>query len=191
MIAASTITSLPAPEGELGQPGQEQRRLAGALHDVVAGREQRAAAEGEDHRIGVQRPQAAVAQPGDAEVQLRPGQLRGDDHAHQHAHHAPQHGGQRKPAHHRIACRRGPRCGTDVLVRHRILSSGDNFTGCRRIVLRALAASIDRHQPRSGPAIEDALAFALEVLELAPVQGPAEDRPGWPARAAADNGISR
>ena len=63
---------LPAPERERREPVAEQAHVAGALHDVVGGGEQRAAAEREDHRVGVQRAQAAVGEPGDAEVQLGP-----------------------------------------------------------------------------------------------------------------------
>jgi GGDEF domain-containing protein len=73
--------------------------LAGALDDMVGGGEQRAAAEREDHRIGVQRSQAAIAEPGDVKVQRRPGQLGGDDNADQHADDAPDDRGQRKRAH--------------------------------------------------------------------------------------------
>ena len=45
-------------------------------------------------------PQAPVAEPRNVEVELRPGELRGDDHAHQHAHHAPHHGHEGQLAHH-------------------------------------------------------------------------------------------
>ena len=90
---------LPAPEREHRELRQEQRHLAGALHDVVAGGEERAAAEGEDHRVGVQRAQPAVAEPRDAVGEVGKGELRGDDDAHQHAHHPPQHRGEREAAH--------------------------------------------------------------------------------------------
>src|SRR3546814_7481565 len=66
--------------------------MTGALHHVQAGGEQRATAESEDHRIGVQWPQATVAQPRDVEVERRPDQLRGDDQAAQHADDAPYQG---------------------------------------------------------------------------------------------------
>ena len=39
----------------------------------------------------MQRAQTAIAEPWDTQVQLRPGQLGGDDHADQHADHAPHH----------------------------------------------------------------------------------------------------
>ena len=89
---------LPAPERERREPIGEQAHMAGALDHVVRGREQAAAAEGEDHRIGVQRPQAAVAEPGDVEIQRRPGELGGDEQSDQHADHAPYHGGDRELA---------------------------------------------------------------------------------------------
>src|SRR5690606_7849361 len=78
-----------APEGEGGQLVAEQACLTGALHHVIRRREQRAAAKGEDHRIGMQRTQAPVAEPGNIEVELRPYELRGDQHADGHAHYAP------------------------------------------------------------------------------------------------------
>ncbi len=89
---------LPGPEVERRQLVHEQRHLAGALHHVIAGAHERAAAEGEDHRVGVQRPQAPVTEPGDAEVQFRPRELRGDEEADQHADHAPHHRHQREQA---------------------------------------------------------------------------------------------
>ncbi len=83
---------LPAPERERGEPAREQAHLPRALYHVIAGGEQRAAAEREDHRVGVQRAQAAVAEPGNAKVEFGPGELCGDDHADQHADHPPHHG---------------------------------------------------------------------------------------------------
>nr|GEU28321.1 hypothetical protein [Tanacetum cinerariifolium] len=63
---------LPAPEGEGSQRVGKQPHLAGALHHVVRRGKQAADAERKDHGIGVQRPQAAVGQPGDVQVQRRP-----------------------------------------------------------------------------------------------------------------------
>jgi hypothetical protein len=83
---------LPSPEREGRQRPGKQPRLTGALHRVIAGGKERTAAEREDHRIGVQRAQSPVGQPGNVEVQGRKGQLCGDPHAHQHADHAPDHG---------------------------------------------------------------------------------------------------
>ncbi|MNE05891.1 hypothetical protein D3C80_984650 [compost metagenome] len=72
---------LPAPENEGGESVTEQARLAGALYHVEGGGHQRATAEGEDHRVGMQRAQAAEAGPWQVEVQLRPYQLGGDQYA--------------------------------------------------------------------------------------------------------------
>ncbi len=83
---------LPAPEGEGGEGVGEQSHLAGALHRVVAGGEQCATAEGENHRVGVQRAQAAEARPRQAEVQVGPYQLGGDQDTDGHADDAPDHG---------------------------------------------------------------------------------------------------
>jgi hypothetical protein len=172
-MAAATITACQPQKVNLARPVEEQRRLVGALDDVVAGGEKRAAAEGKDHRIRVQRTQPAVAQPGNAQVQLRPGQLGGDDDTDEHANHAPQHGGERKPSHHRIRVHGGRRCGTDVLFDMDPLLRG-NFTGCRGLFfVRLQRRLIGVNPPRSR--IENARAFGLQVLELAAEQGPAED----------------
>ncbi|OIQ70167.1 hypothetical protein GALL_482250 [mine drainage metagenome] len=92
----------PAPEGELGQFGGEQRHLTGALHDVVRSGEQRGAAEAENHRVGMQRAQPPPTQPFHAEGHVRPHQLGGDEHPHQHADHCPDQGHDRELAHDRI-----------------------------------------------------------------------------------------
>ncbi len=55
---------LPTPEHEVGQPVGDQPHLAGALHDVKRGCEQRTAAEREDHQVGVNRAQAPEGGPG-------------------------------------------------------------------------------------------------------------------------------
>ncbi|MEY9897864.1 hypothetical protein ABIA44_002038 [Bradyrhizobium sp. USDA 329] len=68
-----------------------EARAAGLLHHVEGGRDQDVAAEGEDHGGGVQRPQAAEADPGQIEVQCGPGQLRGDDEADEESGNAPEH----------------------------------------------------------------------------------------------------
>ncbi|MNN54726.1 hypothetical protein D3C81_1695590 [compost metagenome] len=82
---------LPAPEGEGGHAVGDQPGLAGSLHHVVAGAEQRTAAEGEDNQVGVQGAQAAEAGPGQVQVELRPYQLRGDEDAQPHAKDPPDH----------------------------------------------------------------------------------------------------
>ncbi|MNZ17650.1 hypothetical protein D3C78_346440 [compost metagenome] len=82
---------LPAPESERGQPWCEEGGLAGALHRIIGGGEQCAAAEREDHRIGMQWAQAAEAGPGEVEVKGRPGELGGDEDAEPHPDDSPHH----------------------------------------------------------------------------------------------------
>ena len=82
---------LPAPEREGRELVGEQARMTGALDHVIAGREQRGAAECEDHGVGVQRPQPSIRQPGNAVRQIGKHELRGDHHTHQHADDAPHH----------------------------------------------------------------------------------------------------
>ncbi len=63
---------------EHDEPGREiagEARAAGALHDIERGREQHIAAEGEDHRRGMQRPEAAERDPGQIEIEHRKGEL--------------------------------------------------------------------------------------------------------------------
>ncbi|MOA32142.1 hypothetical protein D3C78_1533370 [compost metagenome] len=71
---------LPAPEGEGRERTAEQAGLVGALNYIIRSGEQGAAAEGEDHCVGVQWAQAAKACPGQVEVEARPYQLGGDKH---------------------------------------------------------------------------------------------------------------
>ena len=78
------------------EPGRDiagEPHAAGPLHDIERGREQHVAAERKDHRRRMQRPQAAEARPGQVEIQRRPGQLRGDDEAHQESGDTPEHRG--------------------------------------------------------------------------------------------------
>ncbi len=81
----------PTPEGELGQPGEGQPGLAGALHDVVGGGEQGAAAETEDHQGGVDRTQPPEGQLGNIVIKERPSQFAGDVDADGHAEYRPYH----------------------------------------------------------------------------------------------------
>ncbi len=81
-----------APEDEPVQPAQRQSGTAGPLHDVETGGDQRIAAEGKDHRRGMQRPQASETAEGISEVQLGERQLQGDDQPDQKAHDPPEHG---------------------------------------------------------------------------------------------------
>ena len=87
---------LPAPEGKGRELVRDQPGVAGTLHHVVRGCEQRGAAKGENNRIGVQRTQTAEGQPGYVEVQYRPCHLRSDKYAHSHAHDTPHHGHDRE-----------------------------------------------------------------------------------------------
>jgi hypothetical protein len=144
---------LPAPEHERGQLVRDQPHVAGALHHVQAGGEQRAAAEREDHRVGVQRAQAAVAQPRDAlEIQGRPVQLGGDDHADQHAHDAPDHGHHRELAHHLVVVCPKHRCEAIALGEARVcelpfasLSTvASQLPSLQRQLLRVMGQSADR-----------------------------------------------
>ena len=86
---ASTHASLPAPEREQRELAERQAHVPGALHDVVAGAHQRRAAKREDDAEGVVGADAAEREPGDVEVQRRPRQLRGREHADGHADDAP------------------------------------------------------------------------------------------------------
>ncbi len=86
---------LVAPEHEPGPHAASEPRAAGALDDIEAGGDKDVAAERKDHRAGVQRAQASEVQPANlGKVEkIRPGQLQGDDDAHEEADKAPEHGG--------------------------------------------------------------------------------------------------
>ncbi len=107
---------LPAPENQRRQPIRDQPGMAGALNDVERRGEQRAATEGEDHQIGVDRSQPAEAGPGQVEVQLRPHQLSSDEDAEAHAEHTPDQRHQGELAHHVVVV--GNRFGTVVQFAH-------------------------------------------------------------------------
>ncbi len=63
----------------------------GLLHHIERGRDQDVAAEGEDHRRGMQRPESAEARPRQIEIERRPRQLRRDQKTHRKAGNAPEH----------------------------------------------------------------------------------------------------
>ena len=109
---------LPSPEGERGQRAAEQAGLTGALDHVVRRGEQRAAAEREDHRVGVQRTQPAIGQPGGVEVQLRPNQLRGEQYAHSHADDCPHYRHERELPHDLVVEGVGLACDCGAIVHH-------------------------------------------------------------------------
>ena len=88
---------LPAPEVDPRQQVAEHPGLEEPLRGVVDRREDRVAGEGEDHRIGVQRPQPPEGEPL-ADVEPRVGELQRDDHADKHADDPPDHrGGEELP----------------------------------------------------------------------------------------------
>jgi hypothetical protein len=77
---------------------REHRRLEQTLHGVVDPGEDRVARKGEDDGVGVERSQPAEGEKRQLEVEKGRRQLEGDDHAHQHAHDAPDQGHQRESA---------------------------------------------------------------------------------------------
>ncbi len=79
-----------APEHEPGRPVPGQARAAGPLDHVERAHDQHVAAEGEDHRRGVQRPETPEGGPRQIEVEHRKGQLQGQHQADQEADHAPE-----------------------------------------------------------------------------------------------------
>jgi 23S rRNA (cytosine1962-C5)-methyltransferase len=96
---------LPSPESECSELVECQSHMTRSLHNVVRGREQCGTAKREYNGIGVQRPQAAVCQERQIEIELRPDQLRGDDYADKHADNAPDHDHDRKLAHYLVVIR--------------------------------------------------------------------------------------
>ena len=97
------MIELPAPEVDLAQSrSRRHARLQQALRRVVDAREHHVADEREDDGVGVQRAQAAEGQPRQPEVRLPERQLRGDDHAHEQRHDAPDHRGDGEGADDRV-----------------------------------------------------------------------------------------
>ena len=96
---------LPAPERECGEFVESQPDVAGTLHDVIGCREQRRTTECEYHRVGMQRPQAAVSQEWQVEIQCRPDELGCNDDADEHADDAPDHDHDRELAHNLVIIR--------------------------------------------------------------------------------------
>ena len=84
------------------EPGRDvagEPRAAGALHDVERGRDQHVAAEGEDHRRGVQRPDAAEREPRQVEIEHRKGELERGPEPDREARDAPEHRGDGRELH--------------------------------------------------------------------------------------------
>ena len=69
----------------------DEARATGALHHVERRRDQHVAAEREDHRGGVQRPDAAERHPGQIEVERRKGELERRPEPDREAGDAPEH----------------------------------------------------------------------------------------------------
>ena len=78
---------------------ESQPRAAGALDDVKARRDQRIAAEGEDHRRGVERPEAPERRIFEIEVERREGELERDEQPRRHPRDPPEQGRDDAPAH--------------------------------------------------------------------------------------------
>ena len=89
---------LPAPEMQLREKVARQPGLHQALRRVVDAGEHHVADEGEDDRVGVQRPQPAEGQPRQVEVDPPEVELTGDQNADEHAHDAPEDGGEQELA---------------------------------------------------------------------------------------------
>ncbi len=84
------------------EPGRQLARQpgpAGPLHHEERGGEKHVAAEGEDDRRCVQRPQAAEVGPGEVEIEDRKGELQREHKPDQESHHAPEHGEHRARTH--------------------------------------------------------------------------------------------
>ena len=133
-------------------------RAAGALHDIERGGDQHVAAEGEDHRRGVQRAQAAERDPRQIEIEDRKGQFAGDVEADGEAGDAPEHGGDGRELDRAHVVVRlavdGQRCrlGRAVVVaiddgEHRRDAGGGEQIGVERVFRRiGLGRDHDRQQ---------------------------------------------
>jgi hypothetical protein len=73
---------LPTPEVNRAQGLRKHRGLQEPLHRVVDAGKDCVARKGEDHGVGVQRPQPTEGEPRQLEVEHRRRQLQGDDYAH-------------------------------------------------------------------------------------------------------------
>ncbi len=93
---------LPAPEVEPAEQVAEHPRLAEPLGGVVDRREDGVAREGEDHRVGVQRAQAAERDPLDPAIDPGEWQLNGQHDADQEPDHRPDERGGNEHADDRV-----------------------------------------------------------------------------------------
>ncbi len=90
---------LPAPEVDPAQHVGEHPGLQQPLRRVVATGEEGIAREGEDHGVGVQRPESPEAQERQPEVEERIGQLQRDQQPDQHPHGSPEDGREEELPH--------------------------------------------------------------------------------------------
>ena len=95
---------LPTPEGERGQPAAEKARVTGALHNIIRRADKPAAAEGENHGVGMQRTDAPEGEPGAdfGKVECGPEQFGGGIHADKHPNQPPNHRHHGELAHHMV-----------------------------------------------------------------------------------------
>ena len=84
-----------AQHDEPGRQIADEARAAGALHDIERRCDQHIAAEGEDHRGGVQRPQPAERDERQIEIERREGELERDPQPDGESGNAPEHGKHR------------------------------------------------------------------------------------------------
>ncbi len=90
---------LPAPEHKPREARRQQRGLTGSLYHKERRPHEGTAPKGKNHRIRMQWPQAAEAEPGRVKVELRPHQLCRNQHTDSHANNAPHHGHHGKLPH--------------------------------------------------------------------------------------------
>ena len=96
---------LPTPKSDGRQDiAAEKAHVTGALHHIIRGGKQAAAAKCENHRIGVQGAQAAEVKPRAdiRQIKGRGKQLGGDNHADQHTHNTPNYSHDGELTHHLV-----------------------------------------------------------------------------------------
>ena len=185
VMAASTITTCqPQNVKHRELAGANSGTLAGSLHDVVGSGEERTAAEGEDHGVGVQRAQPPVAEPRQCRTfSVGPRQLRGDQHAHQSCRRRPR---RCSPARIRAPGRRRTHAVVVVhrdLLRLRQFREGNCSWRESSVGLQSSCLKCRKRFPAP---------TSSRSIELAAVQGPAlESRRMMASTSTADSGIRR
>ena len=119
------------------EPGREIARethAAGLLNDIERGRDQHVAAEREDHRRSMQRPQPAKAGPWQVEIERRPCELRGDQQPDGEAGDAPKH------RHH----------GRELDRAHIVVGPAVDFLRRQRRGTVEIAVHDRKHRPQAG-----------------------------------------